>query len=95
MASSGSISSRVVSELRYQGWRSAGRVPARLQGGSSWIGSIAVDWITINEVANLCVGASSCGIGDTAWYLDKYKYKYIRMWEGKFIKNWGFVVMEM
>jgi hypothetical protein len=77
---SSSVSSWVVRELWDVRWWSASWVPARFQGSSSWIGGIPVDWITINEVANLCVSTSSSGIGDATWYLKiKTNYKSIEI----------------
>ena len=60
------VPSGVVGELGYQVRRCISWVPARLQCCSCRVGGIAIDRISVNVVANLGVGACSCGIGDAA-----------------------------
>jgi hypothetical protein len=66
VTSSSSVTSRVVCELGDHIWRRTGRVPARLQGSSSRVGGIAIDWVAINKIANLGVCAGNCGICNAA-----------------------------
>ena len=71
MASASCVSSCVVGKLGNHIWRRVSCVPTGLQCSSSRVGCVTIEWITINMIANLCVGAGCCGISDATWNLQE------------------------